>query len=136
GADGIDRSVNVVRAERDVLDAFALIFAQELLDLALVILALIERNTDLATGAGHRLGEEAGLLALDVEVADLTEVEESLVEIGPNRHATAINIVGEVVDVGELAVRFDHPLLPVRMKVEIDIVDRPAIAVAIDEEQP
>jgi hypothetical protein len=37
-------------------------------------------------GAGHRLGEQAGDLPLDVEVADLAEVEEPLVEVGPMRH--------------------------------------------------
>jgi hypothetical protein len=68
--------VDVGRAERDVLDALALVLAQELLDLALVVLALVQRDADLAAGAGHRLGEQAGLLALDVEVADLAEVEE------------------------------------------------------------
>src|SRR4051794_19950104 len=58
-ADDVDRLVDVRRAKRDVLDALALIFAQELLDLALVVLALVKRNADLSAGAGHRLGEQA-----------------------------------------------------------------------------
>src|SRR5512146_3073011 len=78
-ADDVDRLVDVRRAERDVLDALAFVLAQELLDLALVVLALVERDADLAARAGHRLGEEAGLFALNVEVADLAEVEELLV---------------------------------------------------------
>ena len=125
-ADDVDRLVDVRGAERDVLDALALIFAQELLDLALVVLALVQRDADLAAGRGHRLGEEAGLLALDVEVADLAEVEEPLVEIGPDAHPAAVHVVGEMVDVGELRIRLGHPLLPVGMEVEVDLVDRPA----------
>ena len=66
-----------------MLDALALIFAQELLDLALVVLAFVQRDADLAARRRHRLGEEAGDLPLDVEVADLAEVEEPLVEVGP-----------------------------------------------------
>jgi hypothetical protein len=81
----IDGRVDVVAAERDVLDSLAFVFAKELLDLALVVLALVERNADLAAGRRHRLGEQPGLLALDVEVADLAEVEEPLVEIRPDR---------------------------------------------------
>ena len=42
--------VEDVRAERDVLDAFALILAQELLDLGLLVLALVQGNADLAAG--------------------------------------------------------------------------------------
>ena len=117
-----------------MLDALALIFAEELLDLALVVLALVERDADLAAGAGHRLGEEAGLLALDVEVADLAEVEEPLVEVRPDRHPAAVDVVGQVVEVGELRVRVRHPLLPIWMEIEIDLVDL-AFAVAVDEEE-
>src|SRR5689334_12765223 len=70
-ADDVHRFVDVGGAKRDVLDALAFVLAQELLDLALVVLALIERDADLAAGTGHRLGKESGLLPLDVEVADL-----------------------------------------------------------------
>src|SRR6185369_6460327 len=102
GADDVDRGVDVAGAERDVLDALTFIFAQELLDLALVVLALIERDPDLAAGAGHCLGEKTRLLALDVEVADLAEIEELLVEVRPDAHPAAVHVVGEVVDVCEL----------------------------------
>ena len=50
-AQDVDRCVDVGRAERDVLDALAFIFAQELLDLALVVLALVQRDADLAARA-------------------------------------------------------------------------------------
>src|SRR5215213_2854790 len=86
GPDDVDCGVDIAGAERDVLDALAFVFAQELLDLALVVLALVQGNADLPAGRGHRLGEEASLLALDVEVADLTEVEELLIKVGPDAH--------------------------------------------------
>ncbi len=64
----------------------------------LVVLRLIERDADLAARARHRLGEEAGLLAFDVEVADLAEVEELLVVVRPLRHVAAMHVVREVID--------------------------------------
>ena len=70
-AHAIDGAIDVVGAQRHVLDALALVVVQEFLDLRFVVLALVERNADLAVGAGHGLGEQAGDLALDVEVADL-----------------------------------------------------------------
>src|SRR6476469_700868 len=87
--DDVDGGVDIRRPERDVLDAFALIFAQELLDLALVVLALVQRDADLAAGRSHGLGEKARLLAFDVEVTDLSEVEEALVEVRPDAHPPA-----------------------------------------------
>ena len=74
---------------------------------------------------------EARQLSLDVEIADLAEVEEALVEAGPFVQATAIDVVRQVVDVIEadalrLRVGLAEPL-------EIDIVDRAFRAVAVDE---
>jgi hypothetical protein len=44
------------RCQRDVLDALAVVEVQVLLDLALVVAAfLVDRDADLAAGAGHRL---------------------------------------------------------------------------------
>ena len=99
-AHAIDRAIDVVGAERDVLDALALVVVQEFLDLRLVVLALVERDADLAVGTGHRLGEQAGDLALDVEVADLAEVEHALVEVGPGLHVAAVHVVRQMIDVG------------------------------------
>src|SRR5262245_13668892 len=70
----VDARVDVRRRERDVLDALAVVLADVLLDLALVVLALVDRDADPPAGARHRAAEEAGLLPLDVEVADLAEV--------------------------------------------------------------
>src|SRR5262249_35160678 len=67
--------VDVGGGDGEVLDAFAAVLAQVLFDLRAVVLRLVDGDLDLAAGAGERAGEEAALLALDVEVADLAEVE-------------------------------------------------------------
>src|SRR3546814_4810435 len=79
GLQRFHRSVDVAGAERDVLDALALVLLEVFGDLRLVVGALVDRNADLAAGACHRLRLQPGQLALDVEVADLAEIEEALV---------------------------------------------------------
>ncbi len=116
--------------ERDVLDAFAMIGREILRDLRLVVGALVDGDADPAAGAGHRLGAQPRELALDVEIADLTEVEEVLVELGPKRHAALVHVVGEVIDAGE-----SHALgrgVGAGQRHEIDVVDR-VVAVAVDQ---
>src|SRR6218665_287649 len=78
GLHALDRRVDVVAAQGHVLDALAVVQVQVLGDLALVVAALVDRDADLAAGAGHGLALQAGQLALDVEVAHLAEVEEAL----------------------------------------------------------
>ena len=75
-----------------------LILADEFLDLAVVVLALVERDADRLVGRDHRLAEQAGRLALDVEILLLLEAEERLVEVAPHPHLAAADIVGEVVE--------------------------------------
>ena len=109
----VDRGVQVGRAQRDVLDALAVVHVQVLLDLAgLLVAFFVDRDADLAAGAGHGLALDAGDLALDVEVADLAEVEQPLVEVGPLGHAAAVHVVRQVVDVGQAVAgrvqRFAH----------------------------
>ena len=112
-----------------MLDALAAVLGQVLLDLALVVLALVDRDADLAARRGHRLREQPGLLALDVEVADLAEAEQPLVEPRPDAHVAALDVVGQVIDDleagagGVRAARAGH---------EVDVVDR-VLAVAVDE---
>src|SRR5437764_11446062 len=62
-------------------------------------------------------------------MADLAEIEEPLVELGPQLHPAAMDIVGQVVDRGEPD--------PGRLRTggkrsEIDIIDCP-VAIAVDE---
>ena len=114
-----------------MLDAFALVVPQVFFDLALLIRALVDRNADLAVRAGQRLGEQAGQLALDVEVADLAEVEDALVEIRPGIHVAAVDVVGQVIDVVQAGAV--GSCLPLAGPDEIDVVDRAAVTVAVDE---
>src|SRR6185312_2593714 len=127
-AEHIDRSIDVVCAEGDVLNAFAVILPQILLDLALVVLRLVDGDADLAARTGHRAREEARLFALDVEVADLAEVEQPLVEAFPNVHVATLHVVREVINARETWVlrgrRGNRP--------EVDVINR-AIAVSVDE---
>ena len=85
--------------QRDVLDAFAVVRVKVFLDLGAVVRRFVDRDANAPAGAGHRLGFEAGELALDVEIADLAEIEQPLVELGPFRHAAAVHVVREVIDI-------------------------------------
>src|SRR5207244_967948 len=84
---------------------------------------------------------EAGELAFDVEIADLAEVEEALVELGPFGHAAAVHVVREVVDVCEPGAagrgRLAAPEgLEARQRPEIDVVNGVAVRVlgiAVDQ---
>ncbi len=49
----LDGSVNVVGVQRDVLDALATVFLEVLVDLALGVPRLVDRDADLAGGRGH-----------------------------------------------------------------------------------
>src|SRR3546814_1167107 len=90
--------VDVVGGQCDVLDALTVVFADEFLDLRLVVGRLVDRDADLAAGRGHGAGEQTGQLAFDVEVANLAEVGDALVENGPYIHLPALDVVGQVID--------------------------------------
>src|SRR6185437_13329516 len=83
----------------DVLDAFAAIDVEIFLDLAGIAGILVDRNPDLAVRAGQRPREQAGSATLDVEIANLAEVEEFFVETRPDVHSPAMDVVGEVIDI-------------------------------------
>src|SRR6218665_3725420 len=94
--------VEVVGAHGDVLYAFALVPVQIFLDLAGSFPALfIDRDADLAAGAGHGPALDAGELAFDVEVAQFAEVEQPLVEVGPFVHPAPVHVVRQVVDIAQ-----------------------------------
>ena len=98
GAQPLDRIEDVGAGQREVLDALALILAQIFLDLAAVVLALVQGDTDRLVGGDHRLAEQPGRLALDVEILLLLEAEQFLVECRPGSHLAALDVVGEVVE--------------------------------------
>src|SRR5882757_952449 len=112
-----------------MLDALALVLVQVLLDLALVVLALIDGNADLAAGRGERTREQAGLLSLDAEVANFPEIKQLLVKAGPHIHIAALDVVREMIDANE-PHRWGGPRSA--HGHEVDIVDG-ALAVAIHE---
>ena len=115
-----------------MLDAFALVLAQIFLDLADgVRLFLVQRNTDQTVRRGHRPRHQAGVFALDVEIADLAEIEEVLVILGPVVHAALVDIVGQVIDDVETAA-FRMAVDTVEIH-EINVVEGGAILEAVDQ---
>ena len=133
-AQSINGRAQIVAQHRDMLDSLAVVLHQEFLDLACRLRCfLVERNPDEAVGRGHRFRREPGVVALDVEVAELAEVEELLVKLGPVLHSSAIHVVCEVIDHLEA--------MPDRMPVhaldpfEVDVVDRATFVEAIDQIQ-
>ncbi len=128
-AQRINGLVNIIGPERDVLYAFALVLIQIFFDLTLVVLALIDRNANLAARRGERAGEQTGLLAFDAEVANFPEVEQLLVETGPDVHVAAPDVVREMIDAQQAG---GSMRLGVDDGYEVDIVNR-ALAIAIDQ---
>src|SRR5690606_28448271 len=109
--------------EGDVLDTFAVERAQEFVDLpAAGPSLLVQRDADLAVGRSHRLAGEAGIFALDIEIADFAETGEPLVEIGPVGHAPTVDIVGQVID--RVQPGPGRPALRTGFVDEVYIVDR------------
>src|SRR6266480_4258690 len=119
----------------------SVILLEVFMDLRALVRGLIDRDADLAAGAGHRLGLEAGLFALDVEVADLAEIEQPLVELGPFLQAAAVHVVREMIDVAQAGPRgagrrAAPERLEPRQRLEIHVVDSVAVIVlrvAVDE---
>ena len=65
--------------------------------LGLVVGGFVYGDADLVAGARHGARPEAGQAPLDVEISDLTKIEQSFVKRGPFIHVTAINIVRQVI---------------------------------------
>ncbi len=129
--DRIGRGIDVIGADRDVLDAFALVALEIFLDLALVVGALVDRDADLAAGRGERAAGQTGELARDVEEADLTEIEGLRIEPVPGVHVATPDIVGQVVEIVEAdpygpGIAFAEP-------GEFRVVGRALRAIAVDE---
>jgi hypothetical protein len=124
-----------------VLDALAVVGVEVFLHLRAIVRGFVDRDADLAAGAGHRLGLQARELSLDVEVADLAEIEEALVELRPLGHAAAVHVVREVVHAGKPGARRRGRLAPPEgfeagKRLEVHVVDGVAVGVlgvAVDE---
>ncbi len=95
-----------------MLDTLAMIIADELLDLALVVLAFIERDADRLVRRNHRLAGKAGGLALDIEEFLFLEPEEGAVKFAPYPHLSAPDIMREMIEQVEADAVFRRLLLP------------------------
>ncbi len=121
---------DIVRGHGDVLNAFALVLAQEFLDLRRVVLAFVQGDADGAVGRDHRLAEQAGRLALDVEILLLLEAEDLAVKARPGAHLTAAHIVRQMIDDAEAhavgGFRFGRAGegVPIGMDVVVDQVEQ------------
>ncbi len=133
-AHGLDRLEDVFGRQGDVLDAFAVVAADEFLDLGILVLAFVQRDADGAVGRDHGLGEQARRLALDVEILLLFEVEHRAVEARPGAHLAATDVVGQVVQ--DLQT---HGVLALGLFPALDLVpgviQRAVLAVLVDDVQ-
>src|SRR5260370_25578093 len=71
GTQAFDGRKDIAHSAGDVLDAFSALHLAIFLDLAGLTGILVDRNPDLAVGAGQRAREQPRRTALDVEEADL-----------------------------------------------------------------
>src|SRR5690606_1033048 len=130
----LDGLEDVVGGQGDVLDALAVVAAQELLDLRVLVLALVQRDADGPVGRDHRLREQAGRLALDVEILLLFEVEDIAIEARPVAHLAAAHVVRQVVEAIEA-----HRILLLGFLPALDLVpalvERALPAVTVHEIQ-
>src|SRR5471032_753959 len=118
----VDGAADIVAAQRNVLDAFAMIGVEILLDLPRRIRAfLVDRDADLAARRAHRFRLDRGHLAFNIEVTRLAEIEQTLVELGPFDHPSAMNVVRQMVDVRQSVT--DRILLGAGNGLEIDVID-------------
>src|SRR5215217_1220148 len=132
GLHGLDGLENVLGGQGDVLDALAVVAPQEFLDLGVVVLAFVQRDADGAVGRDHGLGEQAGGLALDVEILLLFEVEDRVVEAGPGAHLAATDVVGQVVEDFEAHRVLALGLFPALDLVPL-VVEGAGLAVLVDD---
>ena len=124
----------VVTHQGNVLNAFAVELHQILFNLPTALFGLfIQRNADLAVRRGQRSGREAGVVALNVEEANFAKIEQPLVKIGPERHASAVHVVGQVVNQLQ-AVAHRVVVHPVD-KVKVNVVDRLAVFETVNQVQ-
>jgi len=124
----------VVAGKRDMLNPLAVVGHEKFFNLTCAFGRLfVQRNSNQAIGRRQRLGEKPRVLALDIEVSDFAEIKDALVKVCPVVHATAIDIVSQMIDHVEPAA-LGMPVNTVEI-VEVDIVDRAALLEPIDKIQ-
>ena len=97
----IDAAIYVVSTDRYMLDALAFVAAQVFLNLAFVVGAFVDRDTNFTAGRGKRATGKASMFSLNVKEADFTEGESVGIEPVPSVHVTADDVVGEMVQIVE-----------------------------------
>ena len=126
--------IQVIANQCDVLNALAVVCHQEFFDLPGALGGfLIQGNANFAVRRGQCLGQQARVFTLDVEITNLPKIENRFVEIGPVLHAAAIDVVRQMIDSSEPA-SLGVPVHALE-ELEIDVVDRIAFLVSIDEIQ-
>ena len=117
-----------------MLDAFAVELHQILFDLSTALTRLlVERNADQAVGRAQGLGREAGVFTLDVEKADLAEIEQLFVKVRPEGHAAPVDVVRQVVN--QLEAVAGRVAVHAALKHKINVVDRLAVLEPVDQVQ-
>src|SRR5258708_2354458 len=114
-----------------MLDAPAAIELQIFLDLAGVAGVLVDRDPDFSIGAGQRPREQTRRAAFDIEETNLTEVEQFCVKSGPDIHAAAMDVVGEVIEIIKPGA-FGTGIFGAQ-PLELGFVSRALGAIAVDE---
>src|SRR5712691_6413729 len=102
----LDGANDVLRLQRDMLDAWAAEVLEIFLDLALPLALgrLVDRELDLSLPVGHHLGHQGRVLGGDVlvrEVQHLGHAEGALVELDPVLHPAELDVADAVVDRAE-----------------------------------
>src|SRR5260370_18574050 len=110
-----------------MLDALASVLLNEPLDLielagAFLGLGFGDRDADLSAGCRQRAAREAGVLTLDVEVSDFTEIEDAAIEVDKMVHPTLAHVMRQVVDHEQPRAR--GVLIHAGFRYEINVVDR------------
>ena len=91
--------IDIARANRDVLNALALVFPEVGNDLAFFVPVLVDRDANAPARRGQGPRRQPRMLAGNVEKPDLAEIEQVTVEPEPNIHVPLEHIVGQVIEI-------------------------------------
>src|SRR3546814_182893 len=104
-----------------MLNALAMIIADEFPDLAMFVLTFVEGDADLVVRGCHGATEETGRLSFYVEITNLAEIEDPLIIIRPIVHPSAFQIMRQMVE--RMEADAVAVLAGAGLRDEIDIID-------------
>src|SRR5690554_1977195 len=122
----LDRLVDVFGGQRNMLNAFAAVQIQILLNLPFLVRAFfVDRNADVAARRSHGLGFHAGDFAFNVEITNFAEIEQALIELRPFVHAAFMHVVRQVVHDGQPGAHVMQVIVCSfnTQRLEVDVVD-------------